>query len=299
LTIEANTIYGDETESDSGIKFGSMSSGEYPAISGNEIAGLSSGYGIYARNAAPTITENEITLCGYGIHTTGGTSVIGLQNDSSSDNNIHTNWMGIRVQGGTPVIRNNQINGNTGYGVYVYSTGNPDLGTTGGQGLYPGKNTFTSYTPPYSRCITNNNTSVTVSAQGNYFGGSAPTCTSGNVDTANWLSVAPAGMRVEIGKAPGSGIQPVLHGVYPNPFPGSAGVRFGLPDGTHRVQLRVYDLSGRKIRDFGDAFLPSGQQEITWDGNDDQGSPVVNGIYFVRLVVNGKPAGAVKALVTR
>ncbi len=69
---------------------------------------------------------------------------------------------------------------------------------------------------------------------------------------------------------------------HPNPFNPRTKVSFDLPrDG--RVQLAVYDLSGRLVRTLISAELPAGRNEVTWRGVDDAGRPVATGAYLLRL----------------
>jgi hypothetical protein len=69
----------------------------------------------------------------------------------------------------------------------------------------------------------------------------------------------------------------------PNPFNPKTTFRFAL-DRASTVQLRVYDVSGRLVRDFGLGTQPAGPVEVQWNGTDDSGRPVASGVYLVRLV---------------
>jgi hypothetical protein len=72
--------------------------------------------------------------------------------------------------------------------------------------------------------------------------------------------------------------------IQPTPFRASAEIRFALP-AADRVSIAVYDIRGRQVRTLADGEVRSpGTQGVTWDGRDDQGTPVARGIYFVRLV---------------
>ena len=51
-----------------------------------------------------------------------------------------------------------------------------------------------------------------------------------------------------------------------------------------RVDLRIYDLSGRLVRTLHAAeAMPAGTRETPWNGRDDRGRVVATGIYFYRL----------------
>jgi glycosidase len=69
--------------------------------------------------------------------------------------------------------------------------------------------------------------------------------------------------------------------VYPNPSAGE--FRFNIENETPgKLTVRVYDLSGRMIRDLSE-YSPGGSRLITWDGRDSNGSDAAEGIYFVKF----------------
>jgi hypothetical protein len=75
---------------------------------------------------------------------------------------------------------------------------------------------------------------------------------------------------------------------YPNPFKSRTMFAYELPlPGSYR--LMVYDVQGRRVRALADAFLESGPMKFLWDGNDETGTQVKEGVYFVRL---SGPAGS-------
>jgi flagellar hook assembly protein FlgD len=73
-------------------------------------------------------------------------------------------------------------------------------------------------------------------------------------------------------------------GAAPNPFAASGGtvLRFLLPAASP-VGLRVYDGSGRLVRERRDLNAPAGEYRFHWDGRGDTGQPQPNGVYFYRL----------------
>jgi flagellar hook assembly protein FlgD len=72
----------------------------------------------------------------------------------------------------------------------------------------------------------------------------------------------------------------------PNPFRPATSISYELGS-AGPVQLRVYDVHGRVVRE-----LVNGQQEaaphtVLWNGTDDRGRAVASGIYFYRLETRG------------
>ena len=77
----------------------------------------------------------------------------------------------------------------------------------------------------------------------------------------------------------------------PNPFRGSAALRFGLSR-AGEVRLELFDVGGRRVRNLAEGMRSAGSHLVPWDGRDDGGRPVGAGIYFVRLVT---PAGTYRS----
>jgi hypothetical protein len=74
-----------------------------------------------------------------------------------------------------------------------------------------------------------------------------------------------------------------LLGAYPNPFNPSTRLEFRL-ESTDGVVLAIHDLNGRLIKTLLTGPQPAGIQHVTWDGVDDQDTPVASGVYFVNLI---------------
>jgi hypothetical protein len=62
---------------------------------------------------------------------------------------------------------------------------------------------------------------------------------------------------------------------------GTSSVRFGVSQ-AGRVQVTIYDVSGRRIRALADRVFPAGEHTLVWDGSDDAGAKVARGVYFVK-----------------
>lgn len=72
---------------------------------------------------------------------------------------------------------------------------------------------------------------------------------------------------------------------YPNPFNPMTNIRYGLPEAGH-VRLTIYDLRGERITSLVAGQQSAGWHSIIWDGNDQFGEQVSNGVYFYRLVAD-------------
>lgn len=73
---------------------------------------------------------------------------------------------------------------------------------------------------------------------------------------------------------------------FPNPFNPSTSLAFELAVGG-RVQISVYDSSGRFVRSLVDERLQAGVHRSTWDGMNGEGRPVGSGVYFCRIEAPG------------
>jgi subtilisin family serine protease len=69
---------------------------------------------------------------------------------------------------------------------------------------------------------------------------------------------------------------------YPNPFNPSTRIGFALPEQSE-VNLVIYDLLGRQVRNLYSGELQAGYQLVAWDGTNDEGDSMPSGVYFYRL----------------
>jgi len=90
----------------------------------------------------------------------------------------------------------------------------------------------------------------------------------------------------------------VLYQPWPNPARRMMHVRYGLPR-TTRVSLKVYDITGRECRRLVSAEQRPGYYNLAWDGTDDRGRTLAQGVYFVSLVVEDGPALRRKVVLAR
>ncbi len=85
---------------------------------------------------------------------------------------------------------------------------------------------------------------------------------------------------------------------FPNPARASTQLEFTLSGGG-QVSLEVLDLTGRKVRTLIREGLSSGPGRAAWDLRDDSGRPVPAGLYFARLVRDGRSASTQRVAVVR
>jgi len=79
---------------------------------------------------------------------------------------------------------------------------------------------------------------------------------------------------------PSSGF--MLYPPNPNPFNQRLALEFSLPEAAE-IKLAVYDVLGREVQELGIGNWDLGKHTVVWDA-----SGVGSGVYFVRLVVDGR-----------
>jgi hypothetical protein len=72
----------------------------------------------------------------------------------------------------------------------------------------------------------------------------------------------------------------------PNPFNAATDIVFRLAEPAV-VRIAVYDLRGNHVRSLLEQEYGEGTHSIRWNGQDDSGSVVSSGVYFVRLSLDG------------
>jgi len=80
---------------------------------------------------------------------------------------------------------------------------------------------------------------------------------------------------------------------YPNPFNDSTIITYAIPPltsdfqglNTIRVALRVYNLTGQLVKTITDRQQKPGVYRVVWDGRDESGRKVTNGLYLYKLEI--------------
>ena len=71
--------------------------------------------------------------------------------------------------------------------------------------------------------------------------------------------------------------------VVPDVVVEAAMISYSVPTSSE-VSLQVFDEVGREVRNLAEGYRKPGAYRITWDGRDNQGVQVSNGVYFARLM---------------
>ncbi len=137
---------------------------------------------------------------------------------------------------------------------------------------YPGSTTnrtFNGSSVPNSKSYAEVETYVGVTSISN----------SGDTMTCD-LFVSPADVNEEFTENSPSNY--VLKQNYPNPFNPTTEIEYFVPRDGH-IKLEVFNILGQKIQTLVDKKQRRGTYILTWDGSDEQGTSVSNGIYFYQL----------------
>ena len=85
--------------------------------------------------------------------------------------------------------------------------------------------------------------------------------------------------------------------VYPNPFlindynqvDGDGHVRFIYSNpGNDNSSIEIFDFAMDKVIQLNNSHLVDNESEVIWNGRNEYGDQVANGVYFCRLSLNGK-----------
>ncbi len=78
----------------------------------------------------------------------------------------------------------------------------------------------------------------------------------------------------------GNKVEPLV--IKPNPVKDNAEIYYqiGSPGIMH---LSLYDITGRRVKSFINGYFEQGYYKLVWDGTDDSGRRLSEGVYFIRL----------------
>jgi hypothetical protein len=80
-----------------------------------------------------------------------------------------------------------------------------------------------------------------------------------------------------------------LLGNIPNPFNPVTEIKLEILEETP-VRLEVYDITGRRIKILADDVFQRGVHAVRWDGKDYAGEEVGSGVYFYKIIADGRSA---------
>ncbi|MCF7918560.1 MAG: CotH kinase family protein [Candidatus Cloacimonetes bacterium] len=69
---------------------------------------------------------------------------------------------------------------------------------------------------------------------------------------------------------------------YPNPFNPSTTIRFNITEEAY-TELNIYNINGQLVKRLVSDNLKAGNQEMIWDGNNENGNKAASGVYFYNL----------------
>ena len=85
---------------------------------------------------------------------------------------------------------------------------------------------------------------------------------------------------------------------YPNPFNPSTTINFSIPIESN-VELSIFNIKGQKVKNLVSDDFEKGNHSVVWLGNDEAGKRVSSGIYFYKIVVDGKKELTKKCLLLK
>ena len=79
-------------------------------------------------------------------------------------------------------------------------------------------------------------------------------------------------------------VQFMLSQNFPNPFNPVTTIQYSLPVAS-RIKLEIYNIRGQKIKTLQQSYQLPGYYSVQWDGTNDTGRQVANGMYLYRLTI--------------
>lgn len=236
----------------------------------------SNNIGVHCYGTSPSILRSAVTY----------NAVDGVLCDNAGSPDIQycqvsNNYIGVYCSGttATPVLRHNTFANNTG-GVYADTGADPDLGVGAS-----GNNTFSTSNSYY---VANTN-AWTVGAEYNYWSKATAPCLPnpskiiGPVDSNPALCSNPNPVSAAPGPATVAATPIGIVSTSPNPFNPSVIIKYGVPGAGSRVQMNIYDVQGKLVRELVNGQVPGGLHDVVWDGTNAHGDPVASSIYFLRM----------------
>ncbi|MBN2018379.1 MAG: T9SS type A sorting domain-containing protein [Candidatus Cloacimonetes bacterium] len=120
---------------------------------------------------------------------------------------------------------------------------------------------------------------------------------SGNIDQYNTI----AQVVIPDIQTPGQNNNPIIYNfsASPNPFSETTSICITL-EKTERVDISVYDITGRLIKKYNQLLIPSDEEYfLEFQAKDRKGDSISNGIYLISLSIEGKPYKTEKIILVK
>jgi len=85
---------------------------------------------------------------------------------------------------------------------------------------------------------------------------------------------------------------------YPNPFNPTTTIEFSIQNDSE-VELTIFNIKGQKIITLAKDNFTKGSHSVIWNGDDNFNNPVSSGLYFYKLIINGKTESVKKCLLLK
>ena len=85
---------------------------------------------------------------------------------------------------------------------------------------------------------------------------------------------------------------------YPNPFNPTTTIKYSLSNQIQNPQIEIFNTKGQKVRSFQLEDI-IGENSIVWNGKDTNNKSVSSGVYFYRLINDGKTVQSRKMLMLK
>ena len=85
---------------------------------------------------------------------------------------------------------------------------------------------------------------------------------------------------------------------YPNPFNPTTTIEFSIQNDS-QVKLSIFNIKGQKIKTIANKDFSKGSHSIYWNGDDENRKSVSSGVYYYKLIVNGKTEAVKKCLLLK
>ena len=104
----------------------------------------------------------------------------------------------------------------------------------------------------------------------------------------NGLQIGAVG-KASVGVGPTSDPEGLeLYRPVPNPFSSGMRMAYAVGAARDRVNISVFDLAGRLVRELTNGFQAPGRHLVSWDGRDERGGRVHRGMYFVHIGIGNQ-----------